>query len=257
MGEALLVRRGGSGSGKKTAGDYNIGSQVYLNWNGVSTPFIVVHQGLPSSNYDSSCEGTWLMQMKCAVTGHMADGMTYNDYDGMFEFTSNYAERTRLHNYLNGEYLNKFDSQIRSTIKQVKIPYWNGSSIMNGANGFSTKPFFLSALEVGGITNSTAHTREGACLDYFAPADTSATTSNAVRIANVDNEYWLRSVQQNDWYVSYVQITNGVNSFSRYGSIQQESSVATFDDYSGEIYSYEEKGYRPAFIVDYKTVLED
>lgn len=37
-----------------------VGSSVYLNVGGVRKEFLVVHQGLPSSMYDASCNGTWL-----------------------------------------------------------------------------------------------------------------------------------------------------------------------------------------------------
>ena len=39
-------------------GDLEIGDIVSLNVNGASTDFIVVNQGIPSSIYDSSCDGT-------------------------------------------------------------------------------------------------------------------------------------------------------------------------------------------------------
>lgn len=244
MGEALLVRRGGSGSGKKTAGDYNVGSHVYLNWNGVSTPFIVVHQGLPSSIYDSSCEGTWLMQMECAKVDAMDETGTY------------YAQKTILQNYLNEEYLNKFDSRIISAIKQVKIPYHNGSSVMTGANGLSTKPFLLSAREVGADEDNfgSATTEDGACLDYFGAGGTINKSANAARIAYVDAEYWLRSTHSDYGWSYYVELL--ANPSGRDGSVKWESTPSWYDEEYDETY-YKYYGYRPAFIVDYKTVLED
>ncbi len=38
-----------------------IGSKVKLNFGGSPRDFIVVHQGKPSSLYDDSCNGTWLL----------------------------------------------------------------------------------------------------------------------------------------------------------------------------------------------------
>ena len=38
-----------------------VGSIVKLNVGGVAKNFIVVHQGRPSSLYDTSCDGTWLL----------------------------------------------------------------------------------------------------------------------------------------------------------------------------------------------------
>ena len=39
-----------------------VGSTVKLTVNGKAREFIVVHQGKPSSVYDESCNGTWLLR---------------------------------------------------------------------------------------------------------------------------------------------------------------------------------------------------
>ena len=44
-----------------TSENIEVGSSVFANVNGVRTEFLVVHQGLPSSMYDASCDGTWLL----------------------------------------------------------------------------------------------------------------------------------------------------------------------------------------------------
>ena len=51
---------GGSVSGTPL-NDYPAGTPVYLNVNGVRTTFIVAHKGRPSTSYDSSCDGIWLV----------------------------------------------------------------------------------------------------------------------------------------------------------------------------------------------------
>ena len=38
-----------------------VGSVLKLNLNGSPKNFIVVHQGKPSSLYDDSCDGTWVL----------------------------------------------------------------------------------------------------------------------------------------------------------------------------------------------------
>ena len=38
-----------------------VGSTVKLKVNGTAREFLVVHQGKPSSLYDESCNGTWLL----------------------------------------------------------------------------------------------------------------------------------------------------------------------------------------------------
>lgn len=42
------------------AGSLAIGDVVQINENGVAQDYLCVHQGLPSSLYDDSCDGTWL-----------------------------------------------------------------------------------------------------------------------------------------------------------------------------------------------------
>jgi hypothetical protein len=44
-----------------TLGNKAVGSIVKLKINGASKNFIVIHKGRPSTAYDSSCDGIWLM----------------------------------------------------------------------------------------------------------------------------------------------------------------------------------------------------
>ena len=45
----------------KTLASMAVGSTVKLKVDGTLWDFIVVHQGRPSSLYDVSCDGTWLL----------------------------------------------------------------------------------------------------------------------------------------------------------------------------------------------------
>ena len=54
------------------------GTTVKLEVNGVETDFIIVHKGLPSSMYDSSCNGIWLL-MKDIYVDRSWDSSN-NDY---------------------------------------------------------------------------------------------------------------------------------------------------------------------------------
>ena len=47
-------------------GTKSVGSIVKLKENGAAVNYIVVHQGKPSSSYDSSCDGTWLLRQDIA-----------------------------------------------------------------------------------------------------------------------------------------------------------------------------------------------
>ena len=94
-----------------------VGSTVKLKVNGTAKEFIVVHQGKPSSLYDNSCDGTWLL-MKDIYENRQWHSSNVNN-----------LENSTIHSYLNGTFLNLFESNIRDAIKQVKLPYRkNGGS---------------------------------------------------------------------------------------------------------------------------------
>ena len=42
-------------------GDMAVGSTVKIKVNGTAKNFIIVHKGKPSSIYDDSCDGTWVL----------------------------------------------------------------------------------------------------------------------------------------------------------------------------------------------------
>ena len=137
-----------------------IGQTIKLNVNGTPWDWLVVHQGLPSSIYDSSCDGTWLL---------LKDIYEKRKWHS---FNVNKLESSEIHSYLNGDLLNLFDSNIKRTIKQVKIPYRNngGSDGTDqiGANGLSCKIFLLSGYEVGWTSSDNQYfPPDGAKLSYF------------------------------------------------------------------------------------------
>ena len=165
-------------------GSKAVGSSVYLKVNGVNTEFLVVHQGKPSSLYDDSCNGTWLLMKDIYKT--MAWDSSNNDY-----------KNSDVHSYLNGTFLGLLETDIQNAIKQVKIPYRNGTgsggTTASGANGLSTKIFLLSGYEVGWTTSDSQYFPvDGAKLDYF----TASSSGNSKRIANLNGTatyWWLRS----------------------------------------------------------------
>ena len=171
-----------------------VGSIVKIKVGGAAKDFIVVHQGKPSSVYDNSCSGTWLL---------MKDIYTTSKF-GRF----NYYNESNIHSYLNSTFFNQIDGDIRKTIKQVKIPYHNGNSVDTGANGLSTKVFLLSGPEVG-LAGEIYMPDNGAKLDYFTSGTT--TSANNKRIAYLNGSaafWWLRSpLTGNDYSVWIVDAT--------------------------------------------------
>lgn len=175
-----------------------VGSIVKLKVNGTAKEFIVVHQGKPSSLYDESCNGTWLLMKDIYENRQWHSSAT------------TFLEFSTIHSYLNSTFLNLFDSDIRDAIKQVKIPYrkngGSGGSDQSGANGLLCKIFLLSGYEVGWTTSDNQNFPvDGAKLSYFEAG--TGTSANNKRVANLDGSaffWWLRSpyASGNVWRVS-------------------------------------------------------
>lgn len=206
----------------------SVGSTVKLNVNGTAKEFLVVHQGLPSSLYDSSCNGTWLL-MKDIYEKRVWDSSN-NDY-----------KNSDIHAYLNGTFLGLFDSDIQSAIKQVKLPYQNGTgsggSIASGSNGLSTKVFLLGGYEVGWTTSTNQYFPiDGACLSYFS-GTSSIDSKRIAYYGGSASSWWLRS--PNTFSTDYVWLVhadgdcgNGGCSLS-YGvrpALVLDSSLSVSDD---------------------------
>lgn len=162
-----------------------IGSTIKLKVNGSAKDFIVVHQGKPSSVYDDSCNGTWLL-MKDIYENRAWHSSNTNDY-----------ANSTIHSYLNSTFLNLFESNIKNAIKQVKLPYRKGSgtstTVTSGSNGLSAKIFLLSATETS-FSFSYMPSGEGAELAYFKGcADNSSDSKRVAKLNGSAAYWWLRS----------------------------------------------------------------
>lgn len=162
-----------------------IGSTIKLKVNGSAKDFIVVHQGKPSSVYDDSCNGTWLL-MKDIYENRAWHSSNTNDY-----------ANSTIHSYLNSTFLNLFESNIKNAIKQVKLPYRKGSgtstTVTSGSNGLSAKIFLLSATETS-FSFSYMPSGEGAELAYFKGcADNSSDSKRVAKLNGSATSWWLRS----------------------------------------------------------------
>ena len=177
-------------------GNVDVGDIIQMRENLVPVDYIVVHQGLPSSMYDASCNGTWLLRKDIAENRVWDSG------------NSNVLENSDIHSYLNNTWINRYDTDIRNAIKQVKIPYrqngGSGGTDQNGANGLQCKIFLLSVYEVGWTTSDIPYFPvDGAKLSYFTSGTSSA--ANQKRIAKLNGSatsWWLRS--QNTGSILYV-----------------------------------------------------
>lgn len=209
-------------------GTKSVGSIVKIKVNGASKDFIVVQQGNPNtSTYDSSCAGTWLLMKDIYTTSTFGNNNSYKD--------------SSIHTYLNGTFYNLIDSNIRAAIKQVKIPYQNGTgsggSLATGSNGLSTKVFLLSGYEVGWTTSDNSYfPKDGVRLAYFG----NSSSGNSKRIAYNGSSaavWWLRS-----------PYTYGGNYVWH---------VYTDGSSSGDVWCSNSYGVRPAFILPSTLVVSD
>ena len=223
---------------KTTIGTIAVGKTITLNVSGTPKEFIVVHQGKPSSLYDDSCNGTWLL-MKDIYENRIWQSEDINKY-----------ESSDIHTYLNNTFLNLFDSNIKDAIKQVKIPYrkngGSGGTNQSGANGLSAKIFLLSGYEVGWTTSDSQYfSVDGAKLSYFESG--TGTSANNKRVANYNGSaalWWLRSpgteYTYDVWYVSSDGgYGNSYASFSRgiRPAFVMPSTFEVYTDSSGNIYN--------------------
>ena len=203
-----------------------VGSSVYLNVGGVKKEFLVVHQGLPSSLYDESCNGTWLL-MKDIYENRQWYSSSVNKY-----------ESSTIHSYLNSTFLNLFDVNIRDAIKQVKLPYrkngGKGGTDQSGANGLSCKVFLLSGPEVG-LSGVGYMPNDGAKLDYFN-ANTEADPKRIAYLNGSAVNWWLRS--------PYTGVTSDVWHCKSNG-------------YQGINSANNSYGIRPALILPSTTLVDD
>lgn len=191
-----------------------IGSTIKLKVNGSAKDFIVVHQGKPSSVYDDSCNGTWLL-MKDIYENRAWHSSNTNDY-----------ANSTIHSYLNSTFLNLFESNIKNAIKQVKLPYRKGSgtstTVTSGSNGLSAKIFLLSATETS-FSFSYMPSGEGAELAYFKGcADNSSDSKRVAKLNGAATDWWLRSpgcsyfssalyvLSNGDWYGNYCSSSRGI-----------------------------------------------
>ena len=193
---------------------------VKIKVNGASKDFYCLcSRATPNtSTYDFELQWNWLLMKDIYTTSTFGSNNSYKD--------------SSIHTYLNGTFYNLIDSNIRAAIKQVKIPYQNGTgsggSLATGSNGLSTKVFLLSGYEVGWTTSDNGYfPKDGVRLAYFG----NSSSGNSKRIAYNGSSaaiWWLRSPYTGDDYGVWYVNTGGSSNSNWY------------------YYSY---GVRPAFIL--------
>lgn len=175
-------------SSVKLLGDIPVGSEVTLTESGSPELYIVVNQGLPSSNYDSSCDGTWLLRK------FIFESMAWNS--GSWNTGYNTSS---INKYLNSTFVERFSTYaINNLFMSPKIPIYSRGQTRD----YSAQVFLLSTYELD-LTSNIFNPAEGAAMQYFYGAEANK------RIAYFDGApaiWWSRSMHTKDtdlsWYVS-------------------------------------------------------
>lgn len=159
-------------------GSLAVGSSVYMNVGGAAKEFIVVHQGLPSSVYDSSCNGTWLLMKEIyGLSIWNSDTTSFPNY-----------RASVIDAYLQSTFQSLLDADVLNIIKTVKI--YSRADRSDPGSAIARKIFLLSANEVD-CQNSLLLEKISGVLDYFQGA------SDSLRQAYFNGtatEWWLRSI---------------------------------------------------------------
>lgn len=207
-------------------GNVAVGTLLNLNENGAPVQYLVVNQGLPSSMYDSSCNGTWMLRQDIIQEIEWSTART------------NVLETSTILSWMTGTMYSMYDADIKPYIRQAKIPYRkNGGSgaDQSGSNGLSCKVFPLSASEVG---NNSTGVVDGAKLSYFnLGTDSAANSKRIARYNGFASRWWLRTPLSGS--------TNRAYSVDSSGSAQVAS------------YVYTTGGARPALVLDPDLIVDD
>ena len=210
------------------ASDIAVGSTVKLLESGVAVEYLVVHHGKPSSLYDDSCDGFWLLRKE----------LYQNSFVWNAEKSDKY-EDSDIYSFLNGTILELFDTETKAAIKQAKVPYrkggWSGTD-QNGVNGLQGKVFLLSCLELGWSDSlNYSFPADGAKLEYFDTWST-GNTKRVAKWGGIAYQCWTRTPSS--------ALENGVWVVGSGGDITK-------------FYSTSGKGVRPALILPSTAVFDE
>lgn len=170
-------------------GNLAVGSTVKIAVGGKDYDWLVVHQGLPGSMYDASCNGTWLL-MKDIYTKMV------------FDSNSNLFVNSSLLQYLNTTFHDAIDANVRKLIKVATIPYIAKNGTITASSGdLRAWVFLLSMTEVGFVGGASNYMPiEGAKLSYFNGHSREAYFNGTAA------EWWTRTpyaiYASGVWYVS-------------------------------------------------------
>jgi hypothetical protein len=129
-------------------------------------------------------------------------GSNVNDY-----------QNSLIATWLNNDFINMIEANIRSHVRQVRVPFRPGSgtslTVNSGAQGLQTRAFLLSAHEVGSGNQSNLPV-DGATLELFSGIENTNTQPRRVATLNGSATWWwLRSPNTNSSTNTWNVNTNG------------------------------------------------
>lgn len=203
-------------SSARLLGDMPIGSEVTLTESGSPELYIVVNQGLPSSGYDRSCNGTWLLRK-------------FIDQKQQPWNTSNlsFYNMSTIDQYLQATFAKRFSTYAINNLfmlPQIPVHY------SNEQRNYEARVFLLSMSELDESGNDSIPP-EGSALQYFID---SSSSKKIAYLNGTATPWWSRSRHKKD-----------------YGSAWRIN--ATGD--GGNILNNKKAGVRPAIILKKDTIV--
>lgn len=169
-------------SSVKLLGDMSVGSEVTLTESGSPELYIVVNQGLPSSNYDSSCDGTWLLRK------FIYEQRPWNTSSLVFGYNT-----STIDEYLQATFVERFSTYaINNLFMLPQIPV----DTFRGQLKYKARVFLLSMSELD-ESGKNSIPQEGSALQYFIDS------SSRKKIAYLNGtakptHWWSRSRYRNN-----------------------------------------------------------
>ena len=180
-------------------GNVAVGTTLYLEEDGSWIPYLVVQQGLPSSKYDESCNGTWLLRRDIYSNSIWANGSGPYTDDEYYLFSAM------------EDMLPLFSSEIQMLIKTATLPFcYQSTRTSYRTQTKEFKLFPLSSNEVNAsLSNSyTDSSSEGSELSYF-PYGSSTHTKRVANYNGSPAAWWLRSSDTESTNQSMIILENG------------------------------------------------
>lgn len=157
--------------------DCGIGERVYLRREGEWEAFCVVHRGSPGSGYEGFSDGVVLMKTQKIdqeLVGNPAGSKgTYAD--------------SKIHGYLNGDFLNGLEEDLAQAVMEVGIPCRIGTDLGDWRVGTAAAKVWLPSLSE--ITSTVQEYGSGTTPSYTAPYVTEGSRFSYWNGADYDQYY--------------------------------------------------------------------